>query len=217
MGKMKQELLDAGWINDRTYHTYKTGEDGIPRKSLGMTVVYRAWDNMKQRCTNEKLKKRRPTYIGVTASNEFKSFTFFHDWWFNQIGHDLPNVQLDKDLLNKGNKIYSSETCLLVPSFVNTFLTKSDAIRGKYLIGVCKHGVYKNGDVRYKAQVWEYDVNTGKSMVKHLDYFRNELDAFNAYKAAKEAIAKKYADYLLGRVDNRVVDALRNFTVNIND
>ena len=103
--KAKQELLEDGWVNDRTYPVCNVDENGIPRRSLGLTTVYNAWDSMKKRCTSEKYKERLPTYIGVTVSNEFKNFTKFHDWWYKQIGYDLPNVELDKDLLVKGNKI----------------------------------------------------------------------------------------------------------------
>lgn len=217
VGKMKQELIDAGWINDRTYHTYRADENGIPRESLGKTVVYTAWDNMKRRCTNKRYKEDHPTYIDVTASSEFKSFTFFHEWWFQQIGHDLPNVELDKDLLVKGNKVYSAKTCLLIPSFVNLFLTKSGANRGDCVIGVNEQGVYKNGDIRYKAQISEYDIATGKTIQKHIGCYRNELDAFAAYKTEKEAMAKNYAAYLKGKIDNRVIEAFLNFEVNISD
>lgn len=217
MGKMEQEYIDDGWVNDRTYPTDKADENGITHRSLGQTVVYRAWYNMRERCTSKKFKERNPTYIDVTASAEFKNFTFFHDWWFKQIGYDLENVQLDKDLLVKDNKVYSAETCLLIPNFVNTFLTKRDNDRGECLIGVYKDGVYKNGDIRYKAQISEYDPDTGKTVKKYHGLFRNELDAFHVYKSAKEAIAKKYADYLSGKVDSRVIDALLNFEVNIND
>lgn len=217
VGKMKQELIDAGWINDRTYHTYRADENGIPRESLGKTVVYTAWDNMKRRCTSERLKEKYPTYINVTASDEFKNFTKFHDWWFKQLGCNLPNVELDKDLLVKGNKIYSSNTCLLVPNFVNMFLIKRYADRGECLIGVYKDGVYKNGDIRYKAQISEYDIATGKTIQKHIGCYRNELDAFAAYKTEKEAMAKNYAAYLKGKIDNRVIEAFLNFEVNISD
>lgn len=214
---MSQERINEGWINDRTYSTCNVDNKGTPQVSLGQTAVYKAWSNMKERCTSKKLKEKSPTYIGVDASVEFKNFTFFHDWWFQQIGHDLPNVELDKDLLIKGNKVYSAETCLLIPSFVNLFLTKNDVARGECPIGIHKYRNYKNGDVRYVAKVSEYDYDLQKKVRKYLGHFRNELEAFHAYKESKEAIAKKHADYLLGKVDDRVIDALLNFEVNIED
>jgi hypothetical protein len=217
VGKMSQERINEGWINDRTYPTCNLDENGVPRKSLGHTPVYMAWKNMKERCTSKKLKEKSPTYIGVDASVEFKNFTFFHDWWFEQKGNNFPNLHLDKDLLIKGNKIYSPKTCLLIPSFVNNFLVNRGADRGDYLIGVCKQGYYKNGDVRYMAGVSDYDPISGKTRREHIGCFRYELEAFRAYKEAKEAIAKKYAAYLQGKVDDRVINALLNFEVNITD
>lgn len=217
MGKMSQERINEGWINDRTYSTRNVDNKGTPQVSLGQTAVYKAWSNMKERCTSKKLKEKYPTYIGVDASDEFKNFTFFHDWWYKQVGHDLPDMQLDKDLLSKGNKVYSAETCLLIPNFVNNFLTKNDVARGECPIGIHKYRNYKNGDVRYAAKVSEYDPISGKTRREHIGYFRYELEAFHAYKEAKEAIAKKHADYLLGKVDDRVINALLNFEVNIED
>jgi len=215
--KIQQELLDDEWINDHTYSTYKTNENGVSHKSLGHTTAYTAWYNMKKRCTNKQYRDEHQTYIGVSASSEFKDFTKFHDWWHKQVGHDMSDIQLDKDLLIKGNKIYSQETCLLVPKFVNNFLIKSDVARGDCVIGVHKQGAYRNGDTRYKVQIMDYDVTTRTTEQKFLGYFRNELDAFHVYKSAKEVIAKKHAAYLMGKVDDRVITALLNFNVEIDD
>lgn len=217
MGKEKQKLIVAGWINDRTYPVHNTDESRVNNSSPSKTATYQAWTCMKRRCIDNKYKEKYPTYIGVDASAEFKNFTLFHDWWFNQIGHDLPDIQLDKDLLVKGNKFYSPDTCLLIPNFVNKFLIKRNASRGDCLIGVDKHDQYKNGDVRYRAGVSVYDLISGKTGRRHLGCFRNELDAFQAYKTEKEKIAKKYANYLQGKVDDRVVQALLDFEVNIKD
>jgi hypothetical protein len=215
--KIKQKLSDVGWINDHTYSVYNIGTNGVPCKSLGNTIIYEAWSGMKRRCTDEKYKKRQPTYVDVDASSEFKDFTKFHDWWYKQAGHSIPDIQLDKDLLIKGNKIYSPETCLLIPSFVNVFLVKSDATRGGCPIGIDRQGTYKDGGNKYRARVSDYNPVTGETSRKHLGCFRNELDAFHAYKSAKEAIAKKYAAYLTGKVDDRVITALLNFKVEIDD
>ena len=42
---------------------------------------------------------------------------------------------LDKDILCKGNKIYSRETCIFVPSRINTLFIKCNKSRGKDPIG----------------------------------------------------------------------------------
>lgn len=43
---------------------------------------------------------------------------------------------LDKDILVKGNKIYSPETCCFVPQEINNLFTKRKSCRGTLPIGV---------------------------------------------------------------------------------
>ena len=45
--------------------------------------------------------------------------------------------QLDKDLL--GDKLYSPETCVFIPQWLNKLFTDSGAARGEYPIGVSKN------------------------------------------------------------------------------
>lgn len=52
---------------------------------------------------------------------------------------------------------------------------------------------------------------------EHLGYFKTELEAFNAYKQAKESFIKEQANEWKDQVDPRAYEALMNYTVNIND
>ena len=45
-------------------------------------------------------------------------------------------MHLDKDILIKGNKIYSPQTCCFVPENLNSLITKNDSIRNNLPIGV---------------------------------------------------------------------------------
>ena len=45
-------------------------------------------------------------------------------------------MQLDKDILIKGNKEYNPNTCCFVDIRLNSLFTKDNAMRGKYPIGV---------------------------------------------------------------------------------
>ncbi len=115
---------------------------------------------------------------------------------------------MDKDLLVKGNKVYSESTCVFLPQEINKILTKSTATRGKHLIGVCWHNVSK-------AFVAVVSKNKGKR--EWLGSFKTELEAFNAYKEAKEAFIKEQANKWKGKIDARAYNALLNYTVNIED
>ena len=120
-------------------------------------------------------------------------------------------MALDKDILVKGNKIYSPETCVFVPQNINTLFTKRNKVRGEYPIGV---SFYKNTN-KYLAQC-NILIN-GKSQYKKLGYYNNIEDAFNAYKESKEANIKQVADYYKDNIPNKLYEAMYNYEVEITD
>ncbi len=170
------------------------------------TKEYKLWCHMLERCYSNTYKKKYPTYEGCEASENFKSYEYFYEWCHNQIGFGVKGWQLDKDLLIKGNKVYSETTCVFLPQEINTVLVKREASRGEYLIGVCWH----KKDKAFAAQV-----NKGKP--EHLGYFNTEIEAFDAYKVAKESFIKEQANKWKSQIDIRAYDALMNYQVEIND
>jgi len=89
-----------------------------------------------RRCYSVKDQEKYSTYIDCTVSNEFLTFSNFRVW---MLGHDHEGMELDKDIKVKGNKIYSPETCLFIPSPLNSLLTDSASKRGLYPVGVSLH------------------------------------------------------------------------------
>ena len=167
---------------------------------------------MLERCYSDTYKKKNPTYIDCEVSDNFKSYEYFYEWCHKQIGFGVDgngnSFQLDKDLLIKGNKVYSESTCVFLPQEINKVLTKSTALRGKHLVGVCWCKTSK----AFKAQVGK---NKGKQ--EYLGLFNTELEAFNAYKTAKESFIKELANKLKSQIDERAYDALINYEVDIDD
>lgn len=104
------------------------------------TLSGQRWRKLSERCKSEgRTQKLHPTYIG--CENNFYDFQEFVEWSKLEVGYDLkePNGwkwQLDKDLCFKGNKIYSPETCVFVPSKVNSFTLMRTNDRGDYPLGV---------------------------------------------------------------------------------
>ena len=181
---------------------YPISEGGVNTKE------YDLWQSMLQRCYSDVYQKKRPTYEGCEVSDNFKSYEYFYEWCHKQIGFGNEGWHLDKDLLLKGNKVYNEDSCIFLPQEVNTLLTKSTASRGEHLIGVywCKT------NKAFKAQVSK---NKGKQ--KNLELFKTELEAFNAYKQAKEAFIKEQANNWRGKIDDRAYKALMSYTVEITD
>ena len=173
-----------------------------------LTKEYVLWNNMLSRCYSDSYKKRYQTYDGCEVSDKFKSYEYFYEWCNKQVGFGVEGFELDKDLLIKGNKVYSEDSCVFIPSEINQLLTKNTASRGKYLIGVC----WCNTKKAFVAQV-----SKSKGKREHLGFFKTELEAFNAYKVAKEAFVKEQAGKFKSQIDPRAYNALMNYEVNIDD
>ena len=186
-------------ITGTKYPTYEGG---------AQTKEYVLWNGMLERCYSTMFKKKCPTYEGCEVSDNFKNYEYFYEWCQNQFGFDNEGWHLDKDLLVKGNKIYSESTCIFIPSEINLVLVKSDKKRGKHLIGVSWHK---------RDKVFVARVNKNKGRSEWLGYFNTELEAFNAYKQAKESFIKEQANKWKGQIDDRAYNALMNYEVEITD
>ena len=176
------------------------------------TKEYELWTHMLQRCYSDTYKKKRPTYEGCEVSDNFKSYEYFYEWCNKQIGFSNDGngnpFHLDKDLLVKGNKVYNENVCVFLPQEINSLLVKCTASRGDHLIGVC----WDKAKNAFKAQVRK---NKGGS--EYLGFFNTELEAFNAYKTAKESFVKEQAEKWKDKIDERAYNALMSYEVNIND
>ena len=173
-----------------------------------LTKEYDLWHNMLRRCYSDKYQKKQPTYEGCEVSDKFKSYEYFYEWCNKQIGFSNQGWHLDKDLLVKGNKVYSESTCVFLPVEINSLLTKSTASRGKHLIGV-------SWNKTRKAFVATVSKRKGKR--EHLGYFKTEIEAFNAYKTAKELYIKEVANKFKSQIDLRAYNALMSYEVMIDD
>ena len=60
-------------------------------------------------------------------------------------------------------------------------------------------------------------VNKNKGKREYLGYFNTELEAFNAYKQAKESFIKEQANKWKSQIDGRAYEALMNYEVGIDD
>ena len=169
---------------------------------------YQIWYSMLDRCYNKKTTSKNVTYKDCNVSENFTYYEYFHEWCNEQIGFISNDYHIDKDLLVKGNKIYSENTCVFLPREINNALPKCDKARGNCLIGV-----------RYKKSVCKYEANCsfGKGKSRYLGSFNTEIEAFNAYKHAKENHLKELANKWKDKIDHRAYNALMNYEVTVND
>ena len=87
-------------------------------------------------------------------------------------------------------------------------MTKCTASRGEYLIGVHWSKTHK----AFKAQVGK-----NKGGRERLGFFNTELEAFKAYKTAKESFIKELANKWKSQIDIRAYNALMNYEVSTDD
>ena len=169
---------------------------------------YSLWNSMIQRCYSIKRQEKKPAYKDCFVSEHFKLFSNFVAWCNKQVGFGVAGFHLDKDLLIKGNKEYSPETCVFLPSEVNIALEKCDKVRGSLPVGV--HFDKRCGGC-YRANV------SRNSVTKNLGGYNTPEEAFFAYKTVKEAYLKDLANKWKEQIDPRAYNALMNYEVSIDD
>lgn len=164
--------------------------------------IYRLWKGVLERCYSEKHIKKFPSYKDVTVCKKWHNFQNFAQWFEENY---VEGFELDKDILVKGNKIYSPETCCFVPREINTLFMKNNNRRGKLPVGVCKLGN------RFKSALC---IN-GEQI--HLGYFTTPEEAFEVYKNAKEDWIKKLADKWRDLIKKCLYQKMYNYQVEITD
>ena len=133
-------------------------------------------------------------YKAVTVCDEWMTFSNFKKW------HDENSAfgdVLDKDLLVRGNKIYSPSKCLIVNRQVNCFILNNKASRNGSMIGVYWFKRYS----KWQAQV----SNPFTKKSEYLGYYDNEYEGHMAWKRRKHELACQLAEIQL---DTRVANLL---------
>lgn len=172
--------------------------------SKKFTKVYRAWHDMIRRCYDPKFHKKCPTYIECEVCDEWLNFQTFAEWFENNYYEiEGEKMALDKDILVKGNKVYSPNTCIFVPQNINKLFTKRDESRGNFPIGVCYDKRYK----KYKVQCKN----------KGLGYYDTPEEAFEAYKTFKEDYIKQIADQYIELIPQSLYNAMYEYEVENED
>ncbi len=212
-------FLENSWecvlVNKSNKLVYGIGIKGMKysaRKSGVLLKEYNAWRSMLLRCT-PKHWINYPACSGCTVSENFKSYEYFYEWCQSQVGFGSVDENgklwcLDKDILIKGNKLYSEDTCTFVPHKINTLLVKCDKVRGSSPVGVCFDRTFN----KFMSQV-----RLGCGVRKFLGHYSTEQEAFLAYKTFKEVYIKQVAEDYKGAVDDRVYNTLISYRVEIAD
>lgn len=158
-----------------------------PYSSKDNEKAYDKWIHMLLRCVSED--PRDVAYFDKQVVPEWSCFQTFAEWAEKQTGFDIPDCQLDKDILVQGNKVYGPETCCFVPPRVNNLTT----------------GGFKGGTLD-KHGKWTFTVR--KIDQYEQKRFYSQEEGLKWYKEVKEAYVKEVADEYKNVLDQRVYDAL---------
>lgn len=147
-----QSNMLRGNVKDRMLRTrYGVGYIGGSRFNRGNARnAYQCWSGMLERCYCKKFKAKRTTYSGCSVCSEWHNFQNFAKWYLLNY---KPGLELDKDVLIDGNKLYSPSTCLFVTSKENS--VKASAISFSI--------VSPDGEVVSGYNVKEFSVQNGLS------------------------------------------------------
>ena len=197
----------------RVYRYGYLGEGKYNAKENGKhTDKYIIWHGTLKRCYDPKYQEKHNTYKGCQVEDKWLNFQHMGEW-IEENYYEIPGetMCLDKDILCKGNKIYSRDTCVFVPQRINTLFTKRDNDRGDCPIGVTprpsgNYQVYCND---------EY----GKTIC--LGTYKTKEEAFYVYKEYKERVIKEVIDSYKGKIPepyySRLREAMHNYKVEIDD
>ena len=192
-----KENIIKGKVNNYMYPSiYNIGYLGIGKyNKKSFNYIYNVWKGLLDRCYNRK-SNRYNSYgaKGITVCDEWHNFQNFAKWYENNNYefHDYYSLQIDKDLLSLKNnlcdcKIYSPETCLLLPQDLNIFLKFKENI----FDCICK----KNN---------KYNVN--------IVFKRGEKSYFKTFDNLYEALLNKYIFF--ENIKNDYIEKYKNFIPN---
>lgn len=215
---------EYNWIfKNASYINYQRGNISCPyeKRTFGIGYlgegeynpsknknIFKRWQNMLGRCYSKASVKYNPTYDCAEVSDEWLCFQNFAKW-YNENYYEIKNNKmcLDKDILKKGNKIYSANTCIFVPEIINNLFVKSDKTRGEYPIGVTYNKEINKFESKY----------TNKNKTIKLGYYNTPKEAFDEYKKYKEKHIKEVAEEYKNKIPNKLYKAMINYKVEITD
>lgn len=181
----------------------KNDADYTVRKRInGKTITckaYQAWVNMLSRVYNEKSRNVWATYVGSSVCDEWRSFMKFKEWYDENF---IDGWQIDKDILSDC-RVYSPESCIFIPAWINNFITRNRREKFKLPLGV----YFDERTKKYTAHCYD-SVNKKQ---KYIGRFSSKEEAHNAWKKSKIEMAGDLMaamDSIDGRIYARIIEII---------
>lgn len=163
------------------------------------------YSNMNTRSYNPNYHAAKQSYKGCSICDEWlDDRTKFYEW----VDHNFytidgePTVELDKDILVRGNKMYSPDTCVFAPKRINDLFVHVDAIDKN---GLPTGVTYSEKTGKYKATIRK----NGKNTV--LGFFDTPEEARAEYEKHKQAEIIHIADEYKDKIPSKLYDAMIHY------
>lgn len=177
---------------------------GLPYFKAGKDTPHKTWSNMMRRVYGP---KKAAAYEDCSVCIKWHDYQEFAAWYSVQPFAFEAGAELDKDILDSLNTIYSPESCTVVPKSVNLIFKDSRKLRARLPRGVYVH----SSGSGFVARISRYGNATD------LGHFDTPTDAFEAYKQARQSYGQELAALYDGLIDERVVSRLKNLSAHIRD
>lgn len=177
---MKKKLLYGIALNDSETPISKSKRIKGKSVILWTCPAYECWKGMLKRCYSDSYKSKHPTYEGCSVCDEWLYFSNFKEWYEN---NSISNYHLDKDLLLRGNKTYSPDSCVFIHGDINKFLISGNSN------GMLSGAHLRPDNGRFSARC----SNASSCKNEYLGQFDTEVEAHMAWAARKNEIAAMIA------------------------
>lgn len=181
---------------------YNIGYIGVGKYKLSInkrnTPEYNLWVSMMERCYCEKRRYRTKSYVDCEVCEKWYNFQNFAKWYHDNYYECDGRLQVDKDILIPGNRIYSPDNCLLIPQKINVLFINKPNNRGlPNGIKKCVHG--------YSAK---YNHN-------ELGVYITLEEAYSVYTQKKKEEIIKVANEYKSIIPCKVYDAIISYEFKI--
>lgn len=188
-----KDIYDVGYIGEGEYRQ---------TKNRVATKAYDAWIKMLARCYSNNQEVNSPTYKGCSVCEEWHNFQNFAKWFEENIYHiEGQSMEVDKDWLIHGNKMYSPETCVIVPNIINTCILNHDRIKDLDL----PTGISITSSGKYKARLSKYGKRNDLGSYEKLE------DSMFAYMDAKISYIKELACKYKNVIPQKLYDVMNKY------
>jgi hypothetical protein len=163
------------------------GEGYLTQINKKKTKEYTVWVNMMKRCYS-KYDNRSNAYDDCVVSESWKNYSNFCLWYKNNSYSCSEDLELDKDIFYNNMKIYSDNTCILIPKKINRSFRRSKQ-DGLDLINNTWRARFQN---------------------KHIGMFSTKKDAKVAFLNKKNKVFQDLVEHYKNELPTELYNKLKN-------